>query len=199
MNASYFVFAGAFFDFIDGLAARTLKVQSVIGKDLDSLSDLATFGILPGFVMYKILGIYAVSPYLPNLALLIPVFSAIRLAKFNNDARQTADFYGLPTPANAIFFVSLPLVLFNDKSQLLNFVFNQNALSFIILGFCALLVSEIRLFSFKFKKLGWRDNLFPLALIVVSNVLFFTLFYTALPLIIILYILLSLVKNSLYK
>ncbi|MFN0049800.1 MAG: CDP-diacylglycerol--serine O-phosphatidyltransferase [Cytophagales bacterium] len=199
MNAAYFVFAGAFFDFIDGFAARLLKVQSTIGKDLDSLADMVTFGVLPGFVMYKILGIYATNPYLPNIALLIPVFSALRLAKFNNDPRQSVDFFGLPTPANAIFFVSFPLILFNDKSHLLNFIFTQNTLSAIIIIFCLLLVSDLKLFSLKFKKMNWKDNLFPLLLIIISNALFFTLFYTALPLIIILYILLSLVKNLMYK
>jgi len=196
INAAYFVFAGAFFDFIDGLAARALNVQSTIGKDLDSLADIVTFGVLPGFVMYKIMGIYATNPYLPNIALLIPVFSALRLAKFNNDPRQSLDFYGLPTPANALFLSSLPLILFNNKSGIFNLIFNQNSLSIIILLFCYLLVSDIRLFSLKFKKLSWQNNLYPLILIIVSNILFFSLFYTAIPFIIILYILLSLIKNS---
>ncbi len=199
MNAAYFVFIGAFFDFVDGLAARALKVQSTIGKDLDSLSDVVTFGVLPGFVMYKILGIYSHNVYLPNIALLIPIFSALRLAKFNNDPRQSTDFYGLPTPANALFFVSFPLILFNDKTGISNFIFTTNFLSVIILIFCGLLVSDIKLFSLKFNKLSVKENFYPLALIVVSNLLFFTLFYSAIPLIIILYILLSLTKNLLNK
>jgi len=199
INAAYFVFAGALFDFLDGLAARSLKVHSFIGKDLDSLADMVTFGVLPGFVMYKIMGLYSNNLYFPNIALLIPVFSALRLAKFNNDSRQSVDFHGLPTPANALFFVSFPLLLSSTKSNFINLIFTQNNLSIIILVFCFLLVSDIRLFSLKFKKLSWRDNFYPLLLIVVSNLLFFTLFYSAIPIIIILYILLSLLKNTLNR
>jgi CDP-diacylglycerol--serine O-phosphatidyltransferase len=199
VNASYFVFTGAMFDFFDGLAARFLNSYSTIGKDLDSLADMVTFGVLPGFLMYKILGIYATNLYLPNVALLIPIFSALRLAKFNNDDRQSQDFYGLPTPANAMFFASLPLVLFNEKSNYINFIFTQNVLLIFVLAFCWLMVSDIKLFSLKFKKLNWNENLFPMLLVVVSNLLFFTLFYAALPLIIIMYIVLSLVKNSIKK
>ena len=106
-TAAYFVLLSGIFDFFDGFAARLLNVKSNIGKDLDSLADMVSFGFLPGVVMYQLLSQsdYA-SPYLPYLAFIITVFSALRLAKFNNDTRQTEDFIGLNTPMNTDFFRS---------------------------------------------------------------------------------------------
>jgi CDP-diacylglycerol--serine O-phosphatidyltransferase len=118
LTASVFlILAGAFFDFFDGMSARALKAYSPIGKDLDSLADAITFGLAPGMIMYELLQNSIPLQYLRNeyslsqniilfFSLLIPVFSALRLAKFNNDTRQTSSFIGLPTPANAIFISS---------------------------------------------------------------------------------------------
>lgn len=199
VNAAYLVFTGALFDFFDGLAARLLKAPSAIGKDLDSLADMVTFGLVPGYVMYQLLGLYSTNVYLPNLALLIPVFSALRLAIFNNDPRQSTDFYGLPTPANALFFVSLPLILIFDKTPVSGFFQNAAVLSAVVLAFCYCMVSDIRLFSLKIKSLNLKDNVYVVALIVAANLLFFFLFYAAIPFIIVLYIILSLVKNALER
>ena len=195
----YFVFFGVAFDFLDGLAARMLKAYSPIGKDLDSLADMVTFGMLPGFLIYYVLKTYTDIFFLPYVALIIPIFSALRLAKFNNDTRQTSDFIGLPTPANALFFISFPLIILYDSSGL-RFLF-QNPIFIIscIIVFSGLLVSEIKLFSLKIKRLNINENIFPLILIVLSNVLFFILFFSAIPFIIFLYIILSLVKFYILK
>src|ERR1700712_3527008 len=113
--AAYAIFLSAIFDFFDGLASRVLQSFSGIGKDLDSLADMVSFGFLPSAIMYELFmqspQISQVSPYLNFIAFLISVFSALRLAKFNNDTRQADSFIGLPTPANAILIASLPLIL----------------------------------------------------------------------------------------
>jgi CDP-diacylglycerol---serine O-phosphatidyltransferase len=192
---AYFVFLGGAFDFFDGLAARIFKAHSPIGKDLDSLADIVTFGLLPGLMMYQWLGLYSNNLYLPNFALLIPVFSALRLAKFNNDPRQSSDFLGLPTPANAIFFVSLPLVYLTDKTNI-GFIFqNPLLITILIIFFCALMVSEIKLFSFKINGFQFAQNVYLVVFIVLANLMFFLIGNTAIPFIIILYLLLSLFKN----
>jgi CDP-diacylglycerol--serine O-phosphatidyltransferase len=135
--------------------------------------------------------------YLANLALTIPVFSAIRLAIFNNDARQSIDFIGLPTPANALFFMSLPLVLKYDKLALATYIQNPIFLSIAIVVSCTLMVSEIRLFSLKIKNFSLNKHIYHIILIIVANILFLTISYTAIPIIVILYIILSVIKNFL--
>jgi len=107
-TASLFVLAGAFFDLLDGLMARALKITSGIGKQLDSLSDMVTFGVVPGLIANQLISGYGFG----FVAILIPVFSAIRLAKFNIDSRQSKNFIGLPTPANALFWASLAFIIF---------------------------------------------------------------------------------------
>src|SRR5476651_291942 len=113
--AAYCIFLAAIFDFFDGFASRVLQSFSGIGKDLDSLADMVSFGFLPAAIMYQLFlqapQIEGVSQYLNFIAFLIPVFSALRLAKFNTDERQTEIFIGLPTPANAILIASLPFIL----------------------------------------------------------------------------------------
>ncbi|MDX2189880.1 MAG: CDP-diacylglycerol--serine O-phosphatidyltransferase [Bacteroidota bacterium] len=195
--AAYLVVAGAIFDFLDGMAARLLQAHSSIGKDLDSLADLITFGLVPGLIIFYIVRLSTENAYLPYVGMLIPLFSALRLAKFNNDPRQSTSFIGLPTPANALFFISIPLIISYDKSFLQPYFMNTIFLVTITIIFSLLLVSEIPLFSLKIKKLSIDQNIFPLILIVMANLLFFTLFFTAIPFIIILYIILSLIKNSL--
>lgn len=197
--ASYFVFIGALFDFVDGMAARALNVKSNIGKDLDSLADMTTFGVLPGLMMYYVINVSTENDLLPFVGILLPVFSAIRLAKFNNDPRQSSDFFGLPTPANALFFISVPLIILFDKSGLKPYFMNANILIALIGVFSFLMVSEIKLFSLKIKSLNIKDNLWVVLLIVGANLLFYFLFFTAIPFIIVLYIILSLIKNMLRK
>ncbi len=113
--AAYAIFLSSIFDFFDGLASRVLNSYSFIGKDLDSLADMVSFGVLPSVIMYELLlqapQIEGISHILNFVAFLLPVFSALRLAKFNNDTRQSGSFIGLPTPANAILIASLPLIV----------------------------------------------------------------------------------------
>ena len=111
-DASWMIIFAAIADFFDGMAARLLKVSSPIGKELDSLADMVSFGVAPGMIIYELIG---TSPY-NWIGLLIPVFAAIRLAKFNIDTRQTFYFIGLPTPANALFIASFPLIIAHDSS-----------------------------------------------------------------------------------
>lgn len=195
INASYFVYAGAGFDFLDGLAARLLKAHSAIGKDLDSLADMVTFGLVPGFVVYKLIG-FGTNEFLPYIGVLIPVFSAWRLAEFNNDTRQSVDFLGLPTPANAIFFVSLIHIILHP--ELFGFMHLNSVYTLIpiVIIFCILMVSDVKLFSLKIKSINLKDNLFQFTLIICSVILFSILLFASLPIIVILYIILSLIKNT---
>ncbi len=209
--AAYLVGAAAIFDFLDGAVARILHVKSEIGKQLDSLADMVTFGVVPGFVMYQLLttsifetyGLLLTSDPKWNLAfigLLIPVFSALRLAKFNIDTRQTDSFIGVPTPANTIFISSLPLLLiFQPDSFFAVYLHNLYVLIAITGVCCLLMVSEIPLFSLKFKNLSWKDNklrfLFLLSALLL--IVFFT--FTGLPLVIILYVALSAIQSILQK
>jgi len=108
LYGAYFVLIAAGFDFLDGFVARLLKVQSEIGKELDSLADVVSFGVLPGIMLFTMVRDQAELPWLPYLTLIVPMLSAYRLAKFNLDTRQTDRFIGLPTPANALFISALP-------------------------------------------------------------------------------------------
>jgi CDP-diacylglycerol---serine O-phosphatidyltransferase len=185
--AAYFVWAACVFDFLDGFTARTLKVSSPIGKQLDSLADVVSFGLLPAVVMYK-LWPAGESDWLPYFSFLLVVFSAIRLAIFNIDETQTHSFRGLPTPANALFISALPLQTGWAESAL-----NQ---SWVLLGitviFSWLLVSPIRLFALKFKNYQWNENKIRFIFLLLSIALLIMLQATAIPLLILLYIGLSL-------
>lgn len=167
LNANYtmaltFIVAGAVFDFFDGMSARLLGVSSPIGKELDSLADVVTFGVAPSSMIYTLLLTLSKSGWNETLAFAIPyvafvmaAFSALRLAKFNLDERQTTSFIGLPTPANALFWGAL--IVGNEN------VFDENSYYIyllIILVFVSswLLVAEIPMFALKFKHWGWRDN-----------------------------------------
>ena len=150
-GAALAVFLSAVFDFLDGMTARLLHAYSAIGKELDSLADIISFGMVPGAVVFSILSTQGFELY-AFLAFLIPVFSGLRLAKFNVDERQTSSFIGLPVPANAIFWVGLALTLSDWFSR------NPFILIGIVFLFSYLLVSEIPMFSLKFKNLTWKDN-----------------------------------------
>lgn len=196
------------FDFLDGFVARLLKVSSPIGKDLDSLADMVTFGVLPGIVAYVHLINCACDPnvctglinrdYLPYLAFIIPVFSALRLAKFNNDPRQSDSFYGVPTPANAAFFISIPLIQIYVPD--LNWITGHPkviAVSIVMMSY--LLVADVQLLALKFKNFSLKDNVMRYVLIVGSLVLIVFFEMAAVPLIIGYYVLLSVLANSLKK
>ena len=183
-QAIYFVLIGGFFDLIDGLVARLLKVSSEIGKQLDSLADLITFGLLPSFYILGLLKEQDVPFYW--LAILVTVFSAIRLAKFNLDETQTDSFRGLPVPANAIMLTSIVFVPFELGPYTI--------LSIVILS-CFLLVSNIRLIALKFSSFQWKGNEFRWLLIGGVVVLGIVLGWTFLPLLIPFYVTISLFSN----
>lgn len=192
-DAAYFVWAACVFDFFDGFAARLLKVSSPIGKELDSLADMVSFGVLPALTLYQWINELTNESGLAYVALLIAAFSALRLAIFNLDTRQSDSFIGLPTPANAIFITAL---IFSPAS-LLPIVFNPWCLSAIAIVFSYLLVSPLRLFALKFKSFGWAGNstryvflAFSLALVIIFKA-------GALPWIILSYIVISLIQNGL--
>lgn len=160
--ALLFIIVSAVFDFFDGLAARALDAHSPIGKDLDSLADDISFGVAPSLVVFSLFKempypayMGSMAAWLPYSAFLISVFSALRLAKFNNDTRQTTSFIGLPVPANALFWGSL---VAGYHSTLTDNSFHPLYLLALVCLFSWLLVSEIPMFSLKFKNLSWKDN-----------------------------------------
>ena len=199
-NASILIIIAAIFDFLDGFAARLLRASSPIGKDLDSLADVVTFGVLPGLIVFKLINSNVFTSsfgvYLPYIALLIPVFSALRLAKFNNDPRQSDEFIGLPTPANAIFFASFPLILKFDDSFLSLALLDPNLSIGLTIGSCILMVAEIPLISLKFKTYSFKANRFRYLLISSAPILVILISYYSIPAVIILYVVLSFIKNK---
>jgi CDP-diacylglycerol--serine O-phosphatidyltransferase len=197
--ASYAIFLAAIFDFFDGFASRVLNSYSFIGKDLDSLADMVSFGFLPSAILYELLlkapQINHVSEYLNYLAFSITVFSALRLAKFNNDTRQSDSFIGLPTPANAIFIASLPLIV-DQYEVLARFILNPYSLTVLIIVMCTLLVSEIPLMSLKFKNRDFNKNFFRYLLLLFSAILILFFKFVAVPVVIFIYITLSLIQTK---
>jgi len=177
-------------DFFDGMAARTLNVKSTIGKELDSLADMVSFGFLPGSVIYFLLKeINTAESLLPYLAFIMTVFSGLRLAKFNVDERQSTDFIGLNTPMNTFYIISIPFIaqVYPEWVMTNIFLLLTTVLSSV------LLVSEIRLFSMKLSSLRWKDNKFKYIFLLMSTVLVVMLKFLALPIVLLLYILLSII------
>ena len=185
---AYFVWAACIFDFFDGFAARLLKISSPIGKELDSLADVVSFGVLPALYMYGAIALESPFSYLPYVALLIAVCSAVRLAIFNLDETQSDSFKGLPVPANAIFITALPFL----NSPLYDIVYSPVVLPIICVIFSLLLVSRIELFALKFKNFSWADNKVRFTFLVLSVLLLAIMQWAALPFIILSYIALSL-------
>jgi CDP-diacylglycerol---serine O-phosphatidyltransferase len=205
-TGAYFIFAAAFFDLLDGMAARQVESNSAYGKELDSLADMVSFGFIPGFIMFKLLQSADLINYFPNLKVrqvvqflpfIVTIFSALRLAKFNLDTRQSKSFLGLPTPASTLFIISLPLILIQFPGKFDAIILNP----WIILFTCGLmsflLTSEIPLFSMKFSSLRFSENVFQYILVAIALILVPVLFYAAIPILIFLYILLSIIQNSL--
>ncbi|MBC8266793.1 MAG: CDP-diacylglycerol--serine O-phosphatidyltransferase [Flavobacteriales bacterium] len=193
-----FIFYGAFLDFFDGLAARLLNVSGELGKQLDSMADMVTFGVAPGSILYYLIEKFNETEigYLKFLAFLIPIFSAIRLAKFNIDIRQTSSFIGLPTPALAIFIAAVPLINFDLFPMFIDLRF----LIAIAVIMPLLLVAEIPLFSLKISQgenLTSKLNILRITLILAAVVLLFVFQFAAIPFIVILYLILSILNNIL--
>jgi CDP-diacylglycerol--serine O-phosphatidyltransferase len=172
------------FDFFDGFAARLLKVSSPIGKELDSMADMVSFGALPSLYMYKLLQFESPFEYLPYVALLIAVCSALRLAIFNIDETQSDSFRGVPTPANALFITALPFLDY----PFFDFLFSPLILAIVTIIFSLLLVSRFELFALKFKNFTWSDNKVRFTLLVLAVLLLAVMQFAAIPLIILLYI-----------
>lgn len=191
--AAYFVWLAGIFDFFDGFAARMLKVSSPIGKELDSLADVVSFGVLPSLVMYKMISGSTDSSVLPYIAFTLAVFSALRLAIFNVDETQRDSFRGLNTPANTLFITALPL-LHDDVGR---WLYETPVLVAITIVFSLLLVSRIEFFAFKFKNFTWQDNKIRFTFLILAVLLLIILQVAAIPLIILLYILLSLMNHAL--
>ncbi len=210
--AALFVFLGIFFDFFDGFAARKLNVQSELGLQLDSLADVVTSGLVPGIIMFKLLEIVESDwgevdlsegfgmPLLPLLGLSITLASAYRLAKFNIDTEQQSFFKGLPTPANTLLIISLPLILEFQNSDVINkIILNKWFLIGLTIFSCWILTSNIKLFALKFKDYSFKSNATRYIFIILCLVLLIVLHFAAIPVIILLYIGMSMLDNATSK
>lgn len=211
--AAILAISGAIFDFFDGFAARLLKVSSPIGKELDSLADMVTFGLVPGLIVLRYLAnnlgleSFAMESFIHHpvllIAFMIPVFSALRLAKFNVDDRQQYGFRGVPTPASALWFISIPLIL-NYMPYHLGwsgenaFVSNGYLIGSTVI-ISLLMVSDIPLLAMKFKNYGWKDNEAKYIFLISSVLLLIILQVLAIPAILSLYLVISIVSNLINK
>lgn len=207
--AAIMIFVAGLFDFLDGFAARLLHAHSPIGADLDSLSDVVSFGVAPGFIMYGLMSrffdsrlrLYEWWPtigdfnVLPCLAFMLPVFSAIRLARFNIDDTQKTSFRGIPAPGMAISIASLPLAL-HQTNHLSDGFSGYWACLAITLAFSFLMVSNLRFFSFKMKSAKWKGNEVRWIFLLVAVAGFVIFRFVALPFIMLLYILLSMLFSN---
>ncbi len=209
--AGALILLAAFFDFIDGFSARLLNARSEIGKQLDSLADLVSFGLAPAVIVYSffktvllIANLEADDMIFSNLLILsipflITLFSAIRLAKFTIDSRQETEFIGLPTPANAIFFACLPIILSQYDLKAFFVILNLKALIIVVLIHSFLLVSPLPLFSLKIKSLSWKSNEYRYIFLIITIMMIIWLKYYAIPLIIWLYVLFGIVRYFVAK
>lgn len=213
--AAIFVGIGIFFDFFDGFFARMLGVSGEFGTQLDSLADMVTSGVVPGIVMVQLLAqalgesadvfvydweerpsFYFGLPLLSLIGLLIPLASAYRLAKFNLDDRQTTDFIGLPTPANTILILSLPLILtYQHFSRIVFYLFNPWFLVCLTIVCSVLLNVELRMFSLKFQGWGLKKNWFRYVFLIYAIAMVIYLQYIALPLVIFTYVFFSAIMH----
>jgi len=201
--AGLFVVLGILFDFFDGFAARLLNVSGELGKQLDSLADMVTSGVVPGIIVYKLLeensaGLnnFEEHSYLPYLGLLLTLGACYRLAKFNIDTRQSDSFIGLPTPAMSLFIVSLPLI---SEYTTVNFAQNLISNNYFLIAITLLLIylmnAELHLFSLKFKDYSFKKNIVVYLFLLISLILIITFHFLSIPIIITLYVLISLVKK----
>lgn len=194
---------GIFFDFFDGFFARLLKVSSPLGLQLDSLADIVTSGVVPGFMMYKLLSnaqFFGAESLLPYLGFIITLGACYRLANFNIDTRQTDSFIGLPTPANALFFLVLPLIIENfSENDFMNIIFNKYVLVALTFLSAYIMNAEIPLFSLKIKSFDMKDNKLPIIFLGLSAVIIGFFHFLGVALVIIFYVLLSVILNFMHK
>ena len=212
-----FVVIGIFFDFLDGFVARILGVSGELGKQLDSLADVVTSGVVPGLLLFFLMKNNVINSsnvemeisfgqfepkfgLLPYVAFLVTLAAAYRLAKFNLDTRQSDSFIGLPTPAMSLFVISLPLIYQStDIEMVKTLLLNNNFLIGIVVGLSLLMNLEIPLFSLKFKDFSVKNNAVKYLFLVVSGALIVLLKYMAIPLIITFYVVLSMLTNAFKK
>ena len=202
---------GIFFDFWDGFLARKFKVSGELGLQLDSLADVVTSGVVPGLMMFKLFqdiqeddtSKYFLTEefyymgFVPYLGFIITLASAYRLAKFNIDMRQTESFIGLPTPANALLIMSIPMIQYAGTHEwLVEALYNPFILLAITILSAYMLNAEIPLFSLKMKDFSWEKNKLQVIFLALSVVLLFLIGFTALPVIILLYVALSVINNT---
>ena len=196
-----FVCLGIFFDFFDGFLARKLNVQSELGVQLDSLADMVTSGLVPGLVLFYLLGLVPQhfvdnSNLLPYFGLLVTLASAYRLANFNISTNQSDAFIGLPTPANTLLIISLPLILEYQNSDAMNtIILNPWFLIVLTLLSCYLLNAPVKLIALKFKTRSFKDNVSRYILIILSVVILAVFQFAGIPLIIVTYIVLSILSK----
>ena len=218
VTAGLFVVIGIFLDFFDGFAARLLKVSGELGKQLDSLADMVTSGVVPGIIMFNLLyqssfknldtqfideGVRPVivsndyiSSWVSYIGLLLTLGAGYRLAKFNIDTRQSESFIGLPTPAMSLFVISLPLIQeYATNVWVQSLISNNYFLIAVTLVLTYLMNAEIPLFSLKFKEYSLKNNLVKYFFLVTSLALIVTLNFISAPIIIILYVLLSIAQE----
>ncbi|MBL7922746.1 MAG: CDP-diacylglycerol--serine O-phosphatidyltransferase [Bacteroidia bacterium] len=200
-QAGVFILLALLLDFLDGFAARALKANSALGKQLDSLADMVSFGVVPGMMLYTIFFMGSASSEMnPQLLsagqhamFLVTLFSCLRLARFNIDTRQSNHFIGLPTPANTLMIMSFPFILGHDEFGLSPLIYNPLFLLALSL-FCSwLLIAEIPLLALKFRSFRWKDNRGQYTLLAFSALLLLFFRYAAPPLIILFYVILSLI------
>jgi len=195
-QAALCIWVGAFFDFFDGWLARMLKAYSPLGQQLDSLADLITFGWLPASIIYALISQNTALPYLPYVALLIPNFSALRLARFNIDTRQRSVFIGLPVPANGVFISTLPLIITANKyAWLTAWLSHSYVLVALVVLTSYLLVANIKLMAFKFTTYAWYPNRFKYVFLLTAVLLILLLRTEGLALSTVLYVLISMVSG----
>ena len=243
--AIVFIGAALICDFLDGFAARLLSISSDLGKQLDSLADVVSFGVAPGIIMMSMIAVFAQSfqatyldtdlsansfihyqtqswlnslfheipndfdatiKYLPLSALMIPVLSLFRLAKFNIDLRQTEKFIGVPTPLSTLFFLFFPLYFLLNYTQWsqtftswFGFLFNPYFVAITCILFSLLLVAEIPLMALKFKQFKWRGNEPKFILLISSGIVIPIFLVWSIPIILLLFISLSIIENTVVK
>ncbi|MCT4698870.1 CDP-alcohol phosphatidyltransferase family protein [Tenacibaculum haliotis] len=211
VGAAILVVTGIIFDFFDGFAARMLNVQGELGKQLDSLADMVTSGVVPGIVMLQLLisalnvdaaSYFGIDTYgatgsnLPYIGLFLTLGACYRLAKFNIDTRQSDSFIGLPTPAMTLFVISLPIIAeYSNQLFFVELINNQYFLIVITLLLTYLMNAEIPLFALKFKTFGLKENALKYIFLLLAVILLVVLKFVAVPLVIILYVGLSVFNN----
>lgn len=213
--AAIFVFLGIFFDFFDGLLARKLNVYSELGVQLDSLADIITSGVVPGIIMFKLLSMTVNETdaffnewnslvsfqglkvsFLPFLGFLITVSSAYRLGKFNLDEEQKTHFIGLPTPANTLLIVSLPLIMeFQNNDLMNNIIMNKWFLITLTFASSFMLNAKVKLFALKFNDWSFKNNAVRYVFLVLCLVSLIVLEFAAIPFMIVLYVIMSMLNN----